>query len=273
MKKESHRTQEPWTRLLYIQYANLYLPELSEMDKKAEPEVKGICKIFDEFKIGKKSRMLDFSCGIGRHSIRLAKVGYEVVGYDPSPLFIEKAREKIKLHNKNMRITFYEGDPYYVSKVLSSKNQLDFRAIIIMYNSIGYATLKEDLQIFKNLLSLSSKKGTILITQTENRDWRIKNFQHYIISEYDTTQIHEQWKFNLEDSIFDGILKFYRKENRHLNLIQNLPVHLRLYSLHELKQILYESGWNYVKSYGNISTLEPASTDSPEIITVSTNKT
>jgi hypothetical protein len=141
-----------------------------------------------------------------------------------------------------------------------------------MYNSIGYSTLKEDLQIFKNLLSLSSSERTILITQTENRDWRIKNLQPFMITEYERTEIHEQWKFNLEDSLFNGILKFYKKGNRRLNLIRDLPVHLRLYSLHELKQILNETGWKYIKSYGDITTLDPAGLESPEIITVSTNK-
>jgi SAM-dependent methyltransferase len=242
------------------------------MEKKADPEVKGICKILDEFKINNNGRLLDFSCGIGRHSIRLARIGYEVVGYDPSPLFIEIASQRIKLENKNVRISFYKGDPCSVSKLLSSSNQVGFRAIIIMYNSIGYSTLKEDLQIFKNLLSLSSSERTILITQTENRDWRIKNLQPFMITEYERTEIHEQWKFNLEDSLFNGILKFYKKGNRRLNLIRDLPVHLRLYSLHELKQILNETGWKYIKSYGDITTLDPAGLESPEIITVSTNK-
>jgi len=266
------RTQDPWTYLLFVKYAHLYLHELLGMEHKAEPEVNGICKIFDEFKIENRSRVLDFSCGIGRHSIRLSKRGYEVIGYDPSSFFLEKAREKLKLENQNTRISFYQGDPYHVSKVLSRKNQSDFKAIIIMDNSIGYATRKKDLMIFKNLLSLSSESGTILITQTENRDWRIKNFEPCIIADYGTIQTHAQWKFNLEDSIFEGILRFYRKRNRTLYLLLNLPIHLRLYSLHELKQILHESGWNLVKSYGNISTLEPASTDRAEIITVSTNK-
>lgn len=272
MKKSSNEAKKPWTHLLYVKYANLYLPELLAMDAKAESEVNGICKIFNEFNITKKSRILDFSCGIGRHSIRLSKIGYQVVGYDPSYLFIRKAREKVKIENKNLRVNYYVGDPYSVSKLLPSKGQSDFDAIIIMYNSIGYATPEEDIQIFKSLLGLASERGSILITQTENRDWRIKNFQPSIITDYDTTQLHEQWKFNMEDSIFHGGLKFYRKQSHGLNFIRNIDIHLRLYSLHELKQILHKSGWSLIKSYGNIRTLEPASTDSSEIITVSTNK-
>jgi SAM-dependent methyltransferase len=270
--QKNYRGQEPWPYLLFIKYAHLYLPEMLRMEEKAEPEVLGICKILDEFKIEKGTRILDFACGIGRHSIRLSKIGYEVVGYDPSYFFLEKAREKVRLEPSNIKIKFYEGNPYHVYKILSRKNEADFRAIIIMFNSIGYSTIKEDLKIFKNLLNLSSKNGTILITQTENRDWRIKNFEPCIISDYGTIQLHEQWTFNLEDSISEGILRFYRKKNLILHPLLELPIRLRLYSLHELKGILYQSGWNFLKSYGNISTLEQASTDSTGIVTVSTNK-
>jgi SAM-dependent methyltransferase len=272
MKKQwNYNVEESWHHLLFIKYAHLYLHELLRMEHKAESEVRGICKILDGFKIKKGSRILDFSCGIGRHSIRLSKMGYEVVGYDPSCFFLEKARKKAQLETPNMRVKFYKGDPYNVSQILSRKSEADFRAIIIMYNSVGYSTIKEDLMIFKSLLSLSSKNGTILITQTENRDWRIKNFEPCVISDYGAIQLHEQWKFNLENSISEGVFKFYRKKNKILQLLLDLPIYMRLYSLHELKYILHQSGWNFLKSYGNICTLEPATVDSAEIVTVSTN--
>lgn len=272
MKQGNHGSEGSWPYLMFTKYAHLYLPELQRVEQEAEPEVQGICKILDEFKIEKGCRILDFECGIGRHSIRLSKKGYEVVGYDPSYFFLEKAKEKVKLEAKELPIRFHLGNPLEVSQVLRGKNEADFRVIIIMFNSIGYSTTKEDLMVFKELLRISSKDGAILIIQTENRDWRIKNFERFVISDYDTIQVHERWKFNLEDSISEGVFRFYRKENRTLHFLLDLPINLRLYSLHELKCLLNESGWNFVRSYGNMGTLESATTDSAEIITVSRNK-
>jgi SAM-dependent methyltransferase len=262
-----------WTYTLFVKYPHLYLPELLKMEDLAEGEVNGICRILDEFKIGRGSKILDFSCGIGRHSIRLAKKGYEVVGYDPSAFFLKKAREQVHAGTLKSRVRFYLGEPCRVSQILSRIGEVEFKAIIIMFNSLGYSGVDEDLIILQNLLTLSSKNGCILITQTENRDWRLKNFEPYIISDFDKLQVHEYWKFNLLDSTSEGIWKFYRKKKRNysLQLALDLQLSQRLYSLHELKEIINRSGWRYVKSFGSIMNLQQVSPDTQEIITVSKN--
>jgi len=206
--------KEDWTYRLFVKNPHLYLPELLKMEAVAEVEVKGICKILDEFKIGTRSKILDFSCGIGRHSVRLANEGYEVIGYDPSIFFLKKARQRAQMSVANRNIRFYDGEPRCVSQILSRSPDAEFRAIIIMYNSLGYSSIKDDLIILQNLLTLSSKNGCVLITQTENRDWRLKNFEPYILSDYDKLQVQEYWKFNLAKSTAEGNWKFYRKNNK-----------------------------------------------------------
>ena len=37
------------------------------------------------------ARVLDAACGVGRHAVRLASAGYEVVGLDSSELFLDRA--------------------------------------------------------------------------------------------------------------------------------------------------------------------------------------
>ncbi|MCH7760930.1 class I SAM-dependent methyltransferase [candidate division TA06 bacterium] len=44
----------------------------------------------------KGSRILDLCCGYGRHSIPLAKKGYEMTGFDLSKLFLEKTKRDSK---------------------------------------------------------------------------------------------------------------------------------------------------------------------------------
>jgi ubiquinone/menaquinone biosynthesis C-methylase UbiE len=53
-------------------------------------------------------RVLDAGCGPGRHSLALARRGFEVVGVDLSPDFIELARESVSAETSSA--TFVVGD-------------------------------------------------------------------------------------------------------------------------------------------------------------------
>ena len=149
--------KEGWPDILFVKHPHLYLPELLKMEDLAEAEVNGICEILNGFKIGRGSKILDFSCGIGRHSVRLANKGYEVVGYDPSAFFLKKARERAHGSPLKSRIRFYRGEPHRVSQILSRSEEIGFKAIIIMFNSLGYSGVEGDLIMLQNLLTLSSK--------------------------------------------------------------------------------------------------------------------
>lgn len=264
--------EKGWPYILFVKHPRLYLPELLNMEDLAEAEVIGICKILDEFKIG-RSKILDFSCGIGRHSVRLANKGFEVVGYDPSIFYLRMARKRVNNGAIKNRIRFYQGEPNRVSQVLSKRDEVGFKAIIIMFNSLGYSGVDEDLLILQNLLSLSSKDGCVLITQTENRDWRMKNIEPCIVTDFGKHLVHEHWKFNFENSTSEGNWKYYKKKNRgyRLQLVLDLQLSQRLYSLHELKDVINRSGWRFVKSFGSIEHMQQASPDTQQIITVSKN--
>ena len=65
-----------------------------ESEAEGEKEATALERIFDEFDVPRASKILDLSCGIGRDAINLSKKGYQVVGYDPSPLYIDNIEKK-----------------------------------------------------------------------------------------------------------------------------------------------------------------------------------
>lgn len=93
-----------------------------------------------------ESRILDVSCGIGRHAIDLAE---SVVGYDPSSFFLEKAKQRAKteIGNDQKYIKFYEGEINHIVETLSNDTETEFNAIISI-NSLGYTNTEDDLMIF-----------------------------------------------------------------------------------------------------------------------------
>ena len=63
------------------------------MKEFAPAEAEGLRRIFERHKVPEAARILDLASGIGRISIGLAKRGYEVVGADISPLYLDYARK------------------------------------------------------------------------------------------------------------------------------------------------------------------------------------
>jgi hypothetical protein len=91
------------------------------------------------------------------------------------------AKQSAKEGSLNMtRLRFYEGDPYNVSNVLLRYDELNFDAIIIMFNSLGVKEDEDDLLMLRDLVKIASNYCTLVI-QVENRDWRLRNFHPNII--------------------------------------------------------------------------------------------
>jgi len=210
------------------------------------------------------AKVLDLACGIGRHSIPLAKSGYEVVGYDLSPKYINHAKkwaEAERLDDDTIR--FYQGDIRDVVKVLSADGEIGFNAIINMETSFGYFGEDEDNQMFKELQQIS-KSNSLFIIETVSRDGLIIKFQpHGIKPISDSIEHHHIGKLNLETSEMENDWKFYEKmPDGNLKLLLTLLVKHRVYTLYELISALEKAGWKYRSSYGNLGTLEPLAIDS-----------
>jgi len=61
------------------------------------------------------------------------------------------------VHSKAGLDFIEESHTHRVSQILSRSDKIGFKAIIIMFNSLVYSGVDEDLIILQNLLTLSSK--------------------------------------------------------------------------------------------------------------------
>jgi SAM-dependent methyltransferase len=270
--KISHSSN--WSYILFVENPLAYLPFLENQRKDSVKEVDGLVKLLSQSGIRDGSKILDFSCGIGRHSIELAKRGYKVVGYDPSPMFVEIAKKCAgkEIVDTSRSPIFYQGNPYYLSRLLL--NETGFDAILIMDNSIGYAGTSGDLIMLKALNKIG-RKDCVLIIEAESRDWRLRNFESLSVHEFENIIVREEWKFYLEISQFESLSSFYKKlksnNKSSLQKLLQLRTTMRLYSLHELIALLKECKWKYLGCYDSITNIKPVNIDSgPNVVTVST---
>lgn len=262
-----------WTKTLFIDNPNLYLPFLMEGFGRAKIQAKSLNLLAQELKISTPMRILDLACGIGGHSIYLAKMGHTVVGFDPSKFYINKARILAEQHlGQKHEIRFISGSMHDAGKTLLKNGEKRFDLIILMGQSLGFGSIDADIRLFRSLLPLSRNK-TYLFIEFQNLFWVLKNFQPNLFYSFNNMEIYENWKFDVENSLFLNRSKFYERKTTtgDLKLILDIKMPQRFYSPHELKVLMKASGWTFVNCYNGIQERLSVNTDSMMPLAVSRN--
>ena len=157
-----------WPQQLFIKHGNLFLKLLENRTDSTKLEVDGLVRIFEEFNVPKNAKILDVSCGIGRHSIPLAERGYDVLGLDLSPLFIAKANATAKARKVSSRAKFSAADVREIASVLRREDF--FNVILNLWSSHGYYGEEEDVRMFSALRNRTTRNG-LLVDDAVNRDY------------------------------------------------------------------------------------------------------
>ena len=100
--------------------------------------------------------LLDVACGTGRHSLALAREGFEVTGIDSTRvfLFLDLARRasstsglNVRFHEADMRLFDFNG----------------FNAAVMLGNSFGYHTYTENLNTLTRIVNAVVDGGRVVI--------------------------------------------------------------------------------------------------------------
>jgi ubiquinone/menaquinone biosynthesis C-methylase UbiE len=145
-----------WYEDLFDNYAATY-----DKETYTQGTIQEVDFIEREIGLGRNLRILDIGCGTGRHSIELAKRGYDVVGVDLSENQLKRAREKAE-----------EAD-LYVELLKRDARKLDFSdefdAVLIICEG-GFALMETDEMNFAILQGAARalKRNGVFILTTLN---------------------------------------------------------------------------------------------------------
>ena len=110
-------------------------------------------RLMGHLQIPSQSTILDVACGTGRHARQLAKMGFEVTGFDVSESSIDEAKE-----NKPENTNFFLHDmrlPFPVQ---------GFDLALNLFTSFGYfKTEEEDIAVVQNINNALSPKGLFVL--------------------------------------------------------------------------------------------------------------
>jgi len=239
-----------WTEKLFIDAGRLWVTDLEQRVEKAKEEASALVEIFSEYGVAPGAKVLDVPCGIGRHSVALADLGYEVVGVDLSPEFIERARELAKERGVAGGCDFRVGDMRRIGDLLEGYEGR-FDAVIVLYTSIGYYDEDTDREFLAQLHGLAAPGG-VLVVEGAPRDRFIRRMWPAWVGKMgEDLLLIEESRLDLESSRVENLWRYYReKEGGDLELLETVETSHRVYSLHEAKKMVEETGWSYEACYG-----------------------
>jgi SAM-dependent methyltransferase len=197
-------------------------------------------KIVTLLGIGPGAGVLDLCCGIGRHSIEFARLGYHVTAVDLNEAFIAQARERAK--REKVEVDFVQGDMREFTRPGA------FDAAINLVTSFGYfENQADDLKVARNLCE-SLKPGTRLVVEMMGKEILARRF------------VPRQWEAAPDGSLLlmeHRLRSGWEWMEARCILIKNathreLNFSYRIYSAAELGAILRQAGFAGVKFFGTL---------------------
>ncbi|NPA84724.1 MAG: class I SAM-dependent methyltransferase [Crenarchaeota archaeon] len=256
-------TLETWVR--WFAYSSL-LAEPPAVWASTSVQVALITKILKKHGV-RKGLLLDAGCGTGRITVALAEYGFDVIGVDISPKFVEVANERIARAGVETKAKCVVGD---LRRLIEVVKDLRFDAIISWFSSFGFYGDEVDKAILRNFAWVSKPHGLLLL-DVENRDSVLKarGFQtsyRWTLEHGDKVLIINT-KYDPWTSMDKGKADVYEKSDEGLKKVAEMSLQFRLYALHELVKMSKESGWHPVEAYGDWTGGE-FKPDSPRLVLV-----
>jgi D-alanine-D-alanine ligase len=151
--------KEDWWNKIFNAYYLKTDGDVVEDEKITSQEINYFTKLLD---LKSDDSILDLCCGQGRHTIELARRGFQNVdGLDRSRYLIKKARVTARKNNINCR--FREGDARNLPYKADS-----FNAILLLGNSFGYfESISDDLKVLKQVHKTLKPWGKLFIDLTD----------------------------------------------------------------------------------------------------------
>lgn len=185
--------------------------------------------------------ILDVACGIGRQAIELARRKYDVVGLDLSLPMLSRASETAQ--DQNVKLTFAHAD----MAVMEYTEVFD--AAYCVGSSFGFFDDARNVEVARRIHKSLKPHGTFLLGVL-NRDHTIQHQPGMAWFEGDGCVCMEETAFNFITSRLSVKRTMIFDDGRQ----REIEYSVRLYSLHELGQILHEAGFRILEVSGNVRT-------------------
>lgn len=239
MAKKKQTSQTPW----YSEEAGFFGPGYLKKHGDNLTQEKTLAEVdFLEktLALKKGAKVLDCPCGHGRHSIELARRGYNVTGQDLSGFFLEEAKKAAKRAKVSLR--WVKGD----MRELSFENEFD--VALNLFTAFGYLESDDEDQKALNAVVKALKRDGKFVLDVINRDHIVRTYREKDGQQLsDGSVVVTERKFdhatgrNIEKQIW--IWKNGKREE--------FSLLVRMYTVAELAAMFRKAGLTLKEMYGS----------------------
>ena len=184
------------------------------------------------------SRILDVGCGVGRHSIELARRGYNVTGIDPSAAMIAAARRRADRSGVFVDFQQERGELFATDQ--------PYDAAICLFTTLGQITENGHNLDLVGKVYAALKAGAYFLVEVPQRETAVSQLKTeekisganrvvYVTRRYDENNLFLTEEFRIVDE---------REESSYL-------LKYRLFDQAELTVLLNEAGFKVLAAYGD----------------------
>lgn len=190
--------------------------------------------------IGPGTHILDLCCGVGRHSLELARRGFHVTGVDRTRLYLDRASRQAEA--EGLKIEFVQDD------MRSFCRPDAFDVVINLFTSFSYfEDPEEDRQVLLNVYR-SLKPGGVFLLEMMGKEILARIFRERDWHEENGVLILEERKLSKNWGWIESRWIMFKDNNR-----TELRLSHRLYSAVELTSLLTGCGFTHVDAYGGLA--------------------
>jgi cyclopropane fatty-acyl-phospholipid synthase-like methyltransferase len=184
------------------------------------------------------ARLLDMGCGFGRHSLELARRGYDVVGVDPSGAMIKAALQTAEEATISVEFRRERGEQF--------TTETPFDAAICLFTSLGQISAQGENNDLVQQVGAALKPGGQFMVEVPQRDATVR-------------QLKASDKFG-DGERYTAVSRHFDHQNHSATEIfrlvspeysQTYTLRYRLYDRGTLLSLLTDAGFTVQSVFGN----------------------
>jgi SAM-dependent methyltransferase len=185
------------------------------------------------------THVLDLGCGVGRHSLALARRGFKVTGIDRTKIYLQQARSQA--NKEKLDVEFIHSDMRAFCRPAA------FDVVINLFTTFGYfEDIADDRRVVKNVYE-SLKPGGAFIMDTHGKETLARVFQKHIWNENEGIIVLQEQAISQNWSWMQSRWIMLKGNER----IENIISH-RLYAASELAALFTGNGFSWVDIFGDL---------------------